>query len=241
MRLPLRTAPAVFLALFLTATGCKESVLEPERFGSIQGRVLDFETGDPIAGASITTSPPTGAIVTNNNGEFSIEEVLAGNYTITGNKSGYDPNTVTVAVLSERTTQATLFLSEEDTTDTADDASMSVEVLNFTNQVGTDSTDVRVQYRVRNTGEVTIPSYEVYFTILTTGDTYFEEQQGTNLGVGQQDIGEFTEFIGQDSATAVVIDTFFFEGQQRLAGAAFLGNWPARAGKGAPTPIRRAR
>ena len=213
MRLPLRTAPAVFLALFLTATGCKESVLEPERFGSIQGRVLDFETGDPIAGASITTSPPTGAIVTNNNGEFSIEEVLAGNYTITGNKSGYDPNTVTVAVLSERTTQATLFLSEEDTTDTADDASMSVEVLNFTNQVGNDSTDVRVQYRVRNTGEVTIPSYEVYFRILTTGETYFEEQQGTDLRVGQFDIGEFTEFIGQDSATAVVVDTFFFEGQ----------------------------
>jgi hypothetical protein len=208
----MRFLPHLALALLLAA-GCKESTLEPERFGSIEGRVLDFETGDPLAGASITTSPPSGAIVTRNDGTFRIEEVLVGNYTITGNKTGYDPNTVTIAVLADRITEATLFLSEEDTTDTDDEASMTVDILNFTNQVGPDSTDVRVQYRVENTGEVTIPSYEVYFRIETTGTDYFEEQTGTDLGVGQLDIGEFTEFIGQDSATAVVVDTFFFEGQ----------------------------
>jgi hypothetical protein len=213
MRFLLHVAPAVLFALLLGTAGCKESTLEPERFGSIQGQVLDFETGAPIPGASITSSPPTGAIVTDGEGRFTIEEVLVGNYTITGSKTGYDPNTVTVAVLVDRVTPATLFLSVEDTTDTGNGASMTVEVLNFTNQVGADSTDVRVQYRVENTGEVTIPSYEVYFRIETTGDTYFQEQQGTDLGVGQLDIEEFTEFIGQDSATAVVVDTFFFEGQ----------------------------
>src|SRR5690606_4214125 len=148
---------------------------------------------------------------------------------------------VTVAVLDGRATQATLFLSEEDTTDTGgDDASMTVEVLNFTNEVGTDSTDVRVQYRVRNTGEVTIPSYEGYFRIETTGDTYYEEQQGTDLGVGQLDIGEFEEYIGQDSATAVAVDTFFFEGQSlRSAPLHHLSARSAVPAAKAPSPRPR--
>ncbi len=211
MRWSLPATFASLAAFFLILSGCKDSILEPERFGTIQGQILDFETSKPLAGASITTSPPTGAIVTDAQGRFSIDDVLVGNYTITGKKTGYDPSTVTIAVQSNRATQATLFLSPEDSTG-SNKASVSVEVLNFISAIGRDSTNLRVQYRVRNTGKVNVNTYELYFRIETTGNTYFDEQNGTNLNVGQADIGEFSQYIGRDSATAVVVDTFFIDG-----------------------------
>jgi len=193
--------------------GCKEATLGPEQFGSIQGSVLDFDTGLPIAGASVTTSPPTGALVTDGNGQFLIENAAAGNYTITASRAGYDANNVTVSVREGEVTQATVFLdvAEEDTTS---DARFSAEVLSWANRRRGDSTFVFIEYRARNEGEVNIPAYEIYFRIDTTGPTFFEERQGTDLGPGQFDIANFEKFILTNDATAVSIDTFWFDGQE---------------------------
>ena len=213
------------LALLALVVGCKEATFGPETFGSIQGRVLDFETNAALANAVVTTSPPTNALVSDANGEFTVEDVAAGNYTITASRNGYQTGAVTVAVQQNRVAQAVLFLrpeEEEDTTGTGSDDVFEVTVLSFQTIPGTtsDSSTVRVEYRVRNLGEVSIANYEVYFRIFTdNGPTFFQEQRGTSLGPGQQDLAQFDKRLLGYTATDVVVDDFWYTGQPRRPGS----------------------
>jgi hypothetical protein len=209
------TAFLLVLVPLLAVVGCENDLLEPDLRGAIVGQVIDFDTGQPLEGVIVTTNPPTGSFLTGEDGRFQIDDLPAGNYSITGRLSGYDANSVTVAVRDGETASAVLSLeeeAEEDTTGT--EADFEASVLGYTNRFEGDSTRVVVEYRARNTGEVAIPVYEIYFQILTTGQTYFAEVNGTDLGVNQADIGEFEKFVGRDTVTAVQISDVFFEGEE---------------------------
>jgi hypothetical protein len=210
-----RFAPALLVLVpLLVVLGCENDLLEPDLRGAIQGRVIDFDSGVPLEGVIVTTNPPTGSFVTGDEGRFRIDDLPVGNYSVGGRLSGYDANSVTVAVRDGETAEATLALeaeAEDDTTGT--DADFEASVLGFTNQLDVDSTSVLVEYRARNVGEVPIPSYEIYFQLLTSGQTYFAEVNGTDLGVGQADIGTFEKFVGRDTVLTVQISDVFFEGQ----------------------------
>ncbi|HEX9951369.1 MAG TPA: carboxypeptidase-like regulatory domain-containing protein [Rubricoccaceae bacterium] len=200
-------------------SGCKDSPLGPELYGTISGRVVDFDSGAGLAGTNITTSPATGSIVTGADGSFEFNDVPAGTYTISARRPGYRSSTASVAVIENRVTQAAVFLQLSDSTDPdSTDAEISVEVTNFFNRtVQTsrgDSVVVVVEYRVRNTGTEPVPSYEAYFRIITPAGDFFQEVQGTSIGIGQTDLGRFEKEAGGARATAVRVDGFFIGGQK---------------------------
>lgn len=203
------------LVPLLAVLGCENELLEPDLRGRIEGQVLNFETTAALGGAGITTNPPTSALVTDGEGRFQMNDLPTGNYTITARLSGYKTNTTTVSVRDGETTSAVVFLEEEtaddDTTTTSD---FEASVLGFSNRFRGDSTYVTVEYRARNTGDADIALYEIYFQLLTTGQTYFHEISGTDLGVGQSDIGEFEKYVGRDTVTVVQISDLFYEGQE---------------------------
>ncbi len=194
--------------LFLAA--CKDATLSPELTGSIHGRVLNFENKEAIAGASVTTSPPTDAIVADAQGNFKFDNIDVGNYTITANHPDFAKNTATVSVRENRTAEATVFLS---VAEEADRPAMSVEITNWSTRISGDSTYVNVGYRVRNIGQINIPSYEVYFRMKAPSQDYLYEVRGTNLGVGQSDIEQFERYTAKEAVTAVLIDDYWFQGQ----------------------------
>ncbi len=211
---PLLRPLLVFSLLAFPAllVGCENDLLEPDLRGAISGQVVDFDTNQPLEGVIVSTNPPTGSFITGEDGGFQIDDLPTGNYSVSGRLSGYDANSVLVAVRDGETARAVLALeeeAEEDTTST--EADFEASVLNFSNRSRQDSSFVVVEYRARNTGDVAISRYEIYFQLLTTGQTYFEEVGGTDLGVGQSDIGEFEQFVGQDSVTVVQISDVFFE------------------------------
>lgn len=205
--------PRLLLALLLTVglTACKDGLLEPERFGTVQGQVLDRETGGPVAGASVTTSPATGAFITDAEGTFSAGQVLTGSYTISANRLGYDPNTVTVAVREGETTNASFFLAKEDEEETETEVAFAAELLNFTPEVfqaanGTDSTYVSIEYRAINQGDVDIATYEIYFRIDTNRGPFYQEVTGSDLLATQRDLGTVRKYLVGATPTAVVIE-----------------------------------
>ena len=73
--------------------------------GSIKGRATD-SAGGVLQGAIVTLSPKGGSAVTNNQGEYSITGLPAGEYTISVNYLGFTPFTETVNVVAGR--QATV-------------------------------------------------------------------------------------------------------------------------------------
>ena len=219
-----RCLAAVFLLCIFS--GCKDGTLLPDQFGSIQGTVVDFTTGAPIAGAGVTTTPATDATVTDASGTFTVPDALVGSYTISANRTGYAPNTASVSVREGRMAQATVFLkpSTDPTTGGTPAVEITAEVTNFFNRRFTttrgDSTVVIVDYRVRNTGTAVVPGYQVVFRIVTPAGDFFQEVNRTTLGVGQSAVGRVEKDTGGALATDARVDEFFITGQTRPAGAA---------------------
>lgn len=207
----MRFSVLVFIsaALLLIAPGCEDASLGPAQRGSIEGRVQDFETDDPLAGVNITTSPPTSALVTDSDGRFALSDVETGNYTISAQKSGYDPNQVSISVRADETTQAVIFLEPGESDATMQD-SIDVDVTNWANRTPkADSVLVDVEYRVRNVGDTGIGAYEVYFRIETDGDDFYYETQGDSLAADQTDVGDFSKYLRDRQATDVLVDDYW--------------------------------
>lgn len=91
-------------------SGCEETV-EPETFGNITGQVLFSNNQQPVANASITTNPPTEALITNEDGTFVISNVPTGNVTVSIKKAGYKAESRSVRVREDQTTQVFVDLS----------------------------------------------------------------------------------------------------------------------------------
>lgn len=104
-----------FIALILLCFACNEDTIEPKGEGSISGVVLHASTNQPIAGVSISTSPATTAVVTDAEGKFILRDVPGGNYAISAKKAGLKAETVSVAVIDGKETQATLVLGDSNT------------------------------------------------------------------------------------------------------------------------------
>jgi hypothetical protein len=200
----------VLLGAAVLLTGCDEEILGPTLRGAIEGRVLTFDDGRPVTGASVTTSPATGAFVTDENGVFTLSNVESGPYNVSVRKNGFRSNTLAVAVRDDEITPATIFL-ERDANATERDT-VTAEIVNWASRVeSSDSSFVDVEYRVRNAGTTDVSAYEVYVRIETTGDFFFQEVRGETLPAAQADVATFSKFIRGETAQSVAVDDVWFE------------------------------
>ena len=191
----------------LAFTACKDATLGPSSRGAIDGLVRDFDSGNAVAGASVTTTPPSEALLTDEEGRFSLDDLEAGTYQITARRSGYLPSTVSVAVRESRTAQATIVLQAEDDESPDPLAAFAVEVVGFWASTSGDSTFAEAEYRARNTGEVLLSAYEVYFRIEAGGQAFYHEEAGDTLAVGQTDASRFRIYLPTAaSISAVEVD-----------------------------------
>ncbi|MGM0739056.1 MAG: carboxypeptidase-like regulatory domain-containing protein, partial [Bacteroidota bacterium] len=192
---------------------CSKETVMTEVFGDIEGTVIHSETEEPIRNVSISTSPGTVAILTEEDGTFFIGEVPTGNYNIQARKDGFSNASVSVAVREDRTATAQIVMKpiEEDTS--ASKGDLEAEVTNWFNRADGDTTFVDVEFSVKNIGEsAAIDEYEVYFEILTGGDSFFYDISGEELKAGQRRFGQFTKNIFNNTATNVVVqDTWVSE------------------------------
>jgi len=184
-----------------------------EVFGDIEGKVIHSKTEEPIRNVSISTSPGTVAILTEEDGTFFIGDVPTGNYNIQARKDGFTNTSVSVNVREDRVATAQMVMRpiEEDTS--ASKGDLEAEVTNWFNLADGDTTYVDVEFSVANIGEsATIEEYEVYFEILTGGDSFFYDISGEELKAGQRRFGQFTKNIFNNTATdVIVLDTWVSE------------------------------
>ena len=104
----LRCTFAVMLLAF--AASCS-SADDYEIFAKIQGTVTDYQTGEPLSNASVTLSPSGLSKQTDVNGFYRFEELDAQQYTITVQKSGYQPNRKTITAISGETQRVDIQLT----------------------------------------------------------------------------------------------------------------------------------
>ncbi len=81
--------------------------------GALQGTLLDGLTNHPISGVSLTTQPPSVALLTDANGQFRVDSLPEGEYTLIAKKVGYTKDSVAIAVSSGNTTDITMLMEPE--------------------------------------------------------------------------------------------------------------------------------
>ena len=216
-----RRAPQVSLVVLVLAiaalgllTGCDDETVGPQTRGAIDGQVLDARTEEPVARANITTSPPSQSVLTDDNGEFVLDDIPTGNYTIEADKSQFEPGATTVSVEAGDTTRATILLERtDDFGDTQDSLAVAVTDL-FNERVNRDSTGAdsifaNVEYEAHNAGEVEITTYEILFKVVTDAAVLSQEEGGDTLHVGEFDVGSFRRFVRESPATDVRVEDVF--------------------------------
>jgi trimeric autotransporter adhesin len=96
---------SLFLFVLFYA-GCKKDSSSPTAptTGTIAGKVLNSTGDTAIVGAAVSTNPPTSSVFTGSSGEYSLDNVSPGNYTISAAKSGYFDGSVTIKVTAGNST-----------------------------------------------------------------------------------------------------------------------------------------
>ncbi|TQD38898.1 carboxypeptidase regulatory-like domain-containing protein [Haloflavibacter putidus] len=99
--------------------GCNEDTLDLELTGSVTGKVLDEETGEPIENVKISTNPASTTTITDENGEFSLLGVLIDNYSVQAELDGYRTGFEPVNVVEDGVAQVVINLERKDTENNA--------------------------------------------------------------------------------------------------------------------------
>lgn len=87
---------ACMLAVFLVS--CEEETLDDQTFGSLEGKVVTNGENTPLENVKITTSPSSTTVFTDAQGNFSIADILVGEYSVQAEKddfqTAFEPATI---------------------------------------------------------------------------------------------------------------------------------------------------
>lgn len=94
-----KTSFNLILGVFLAFAVCMMTSCKKEKaVGKIQGTVTNATTSEPIQGVSISLNPTGASVVTSSDGRYEFSNLEAGQYTLQGEKTGFEKVTKTVTV-----------------------------------------------------------------------------------------------------------------------------------------------
>lgn len=111
----------LLMVLFVFVT-CKEDDYVPDLEGVIKGRAVQDWDDEPVLDAKITTSPSSKTVYTDADGNFIIEEVPIGDYSISIVKDGFSSWTEKVTVYEDEISVVKFFLEATTISNPAEDA-----------------------------------------------------------------------------------------------------------------------
>lgn len=80
----------LLLVIVFGVTNCSEQRIDGVRTGTVNGIVVENGTNTPIANVKITTNPSSTTVFTNEQGRFSLKEILVNKYTVQAELTGYN-------------------------------------------------------------------------------------------------------------------------------------------------------
>lgn len=86
------------LTLFVLTISCNKKKNDTSYYGTISGTVIEYDTSDAVASATVTLSPSGKNTYTGSDGHFEFIDLDASQYTMTVQKTGYVTNRKTVTI-----------------------------------------------------------------------------------------------------------------------------------------------
>ncbi len=138
--------------------------------GSLNGNVIDAVTGNPIQNAEISTDPSSTLIFTDNQGNFTFENLSPGSFTISVSKNYYNNVSASVNIVAGQTTRADFALMPtvgKIDGSVIDSAGIPIKdvIITTTPQTGSYITDSTGSFQIENVpvGAVTISAEKIGF------------------------------------------------------------------------------
>jgi len=77
------------LLFLLLLFSCSEEKIDEVQYGTVSGKVVQADTFEPIANVKVFSSPNSSIVFTDENGSFTVIDVLVGDYSFQAKKEGY--------------------------------------------------------------------------------------------------------------------------------------------------------
>src|SRR5690606_35593412 len=84
-------------------------------YGTLKGKVIDKESGEPLDNAKITTNPASTTVFTDSSGNFTIQKVAVDDYSVQAELAGYVSGFEAVSVSETNTSEVSFELSVSNT------------------------------------------------------------------------------------------------------------------------------
>lgn len=107
-----KVGTAILVAFAVFSAGCSDETAPSPTTGSIRGKVLLGTDLMPVAGAQVTSQPPTSSVLTDSAGEFRIPSVANGSYDLTAQRVGVGSGTVAITVRGGESIEANIIIGD---------------------------------------------------------------------------------------------------------------------------------
>ncbi|WP_298543458.1 carboxypeptidase regulatory-like domain-containing protein [uncultured Aquimarina sp.] len=86
----------------LTMTSCSEDTIDLEGLGAVRGSVVAIGTNEPLENVKISTNPSSSTVFTDANGEYLIENIPSGDYSLSAQRDGLLAQFEAISVIADR-------------------------------------------------------------------------------------------------------------------------------------------
>jgi Tol biopolymer transport system component len=80
---------ALITTVFLLLFSCNENKIDENEFGTLNGKVVASGTNEPLENVRISTNPVSSTVFTSASGNFTIENIAVGEYSVEARKEGF--------------------------------------------------------------------------------------------------------------------------------------------------------
>ncbi|MFD2565168.1 carboxypeptidase regulatory-like domain-containing protein [Aquimarina rubra] len=91
---------AIFTLLMISS--CSEDTIDLEGLGAVKGRVVAVGTNEPLENVKISTNPSSSTVFTDANGEYLIENIPSGDYSLSAQREGLLAQFEAISVIADR-------------------------------------------------------------------------------------------------------------------------------------------
>lgn len=93
-----------FIAVLLLFTSCEEDTLGDQAFGSLKGKVVSNGLNTPLDNVKITTNPASNTAFTDSEGNFTIDDISIGDYSVQAEKNEFQTAFEPAKIFTGKTT-----------------------------------------------------------------------------------------------------------------------------------------
>ncbi len=93
---------AVSVFVIIMMISCSEDTIDLEGLGAVKGRVVAVGTNEPLENVKISTNPSSSTVFTDANGEYLIENIPSGDYSLSAQREGLLAQFEAISIIADR-------------------------------------------------------------------------------------------------------------------------------------------